>query len=177
MAIFRKKSPLFPVLLAAVVFSAYKVIGPVDPANDPVFKNLDQSVRPNDDFFKYANGGWLKRNPIPAAYSSWGIGNVVQEDVLTRLKKISEDAVKANASQGTATQKIGDFYYTGLDTATIETQGLASIQPQLDLIDKMHSTADLLHVAAVLNTYEVRSLLTQPRLLLQNGCAYNRDKK
>jgi putative endopeptidase len=160
MTIFRNKSALFPVLLAAVVFSAYKVIGPVDPANDPVFKNLDQSVRPNDDFFKYANGGWLKRNPIPAAYSSWGIGNVVQEDVLTRLKKISEDAVKTNAALGTATQKIGDFYYTGLDTATLEKQGLAPIQPQLDLIDKMQNTADLLHVAALLNTYQVRSLFS-----------------
>jgi putative endopeptidase len=160
MTIFRKKSALFPVVLAAVVFSAYKVIGPVDPANDPVFKNLDQSVRPNDDFFKYANGGWLKRNPIPAAYSSWGIGNVVQEDVLTRLKKISEDAVKANAAKGTATQKIGDFYYTGLDTATIEKQGLAPIQAQLTLIDNMQNTADLLHVAALLNTYQVRSLFS-----------------
>jgi putative endopeptidase len=85
------------------------------PANDPVFQNLDKSINPGTDFFHYANGTWLKNNPIPPAYSSWGIGNVVSEDIRNRLKKINEDAIKANAVKGTSTQKIGDFYYSGLD--------------------------------------------------------------
>src|SRR5882762_2234148 len=84
--------------------------------NDVIFKDLDASVKPGDDFFKYANNGWLKKNPIPAAYSSWGIGNVVEEELRDRLKKINEEALKANAPKGSNTQKIGDFYYSGMDT-------------------------------------------------------------
>ncbi len=57
-----------------------------DKPNDPVYNNLDQTVSPGADFFKYANGGWIKKNPIPPAYSSWGIGNVVQEEIRERLK-------------------------------------------------------------------------------------------
>src|ERR1700753_2875692 len=72
-------------------------------ANDPVYKDLDTTAKPGDDFFQYANGGWIKKNPIPAAYASWGIGNIVIEDVRDRLKKINEDALKANAPQGSNT--------------------------------------------------------------------------
>jgi putative endopeptidase len=159
MTIFSKKTAVYAGILASVVFSAYKVSTPVDPGNDPVFKNLDQSVRPNDNFFLYANGGWIKRNPIPAAYSSWGIGNIVQEDILVRLKKINEDAIKANAAAGTPTQKIGDFYFTGLDTVSIEAQGLNPVQPQLKMIQDARNTADILHVAAYLSTYRISSIL------------------
>src|SRR2546425_697246 len=73
---------------------------------DPVFKNIDATVKPGDDFFKYANGAWLRKNPIPPAYSSWGIGNVVEEELRNRMKKINEDALKANAPKGSNTQKI-----------------------------------------------------------------------
>jgi putative endopeptidase len=160
MAVFSKKTAVYAGIFASVVFTAYKAVSPVDPANDPVFKNLDQSVRPNDDFFLYANGGWLKKNPIPAAYSSWGIGNIVQEDILQRLKKINEDAIKANAAAGTPTQKIGDFYFTGLDTTSIEAQGLNPVQPQFKLINDAKNTADILHVAAYLSTYRIPSILS-----------------
>src|ERR1700712_3988836 len=67
-------------------------------ANDPVIKNLDTTVKPSDNFFQYANGGWLKRNPIPPAYAEWGIGNVVDEDLRNKVKKINEDALKASAA-------------------------------------------------------------------------------
>src|SRR5476651_2515339 len=108
--------------LTALIFSACQ--SHTDYAvNDPIYKNLDTTVKPGDDFFQYANGGWLKKNPIPAAYSSWGIGNVVQEDIRARLKKINDDALNTNADKGSSTQKIGDFYYSGMDTVTIEKLG------------------------------------------------------
>jgi len=103
--------------------------------NDPVVKNMDTTVKPGDDFFKYANGRWLKRNPIPGAYSSWGIGNVVEEELRDRMKKINEDALKANAPVGSNTQKIGDFYFSGMDTLNIEKQGLSPLKDELKKID------------------------------------------
>src|SRR6201996_8933982 len=93
--------------------------------NDPIIKDIDTTVKPGDDFFQYANGKWLKEHPIPAAYSSWGIGRVVQEELRDRLKKINEDSLKANAAKGTNTQKIGDFYYSGMDPINLEKQGLS----------------------------------------------------
>jgi putative endopeptidase len=142
------------VTLTTLALSAYIAI-----PNDPVFNNLDQSVKPGDDFFKYANGGWLKRNPIPAAYSSWGIGNVVSEELRDRLKKINGDALTANAPKGTTTQKIGDFYFTGLDTVNIEKSAISPLKTQLALIDQANDITGILNAAAVLTTTGTRNMI------------------
>lgn len=112
-------------------------------ANDPVIHNMDTTVKPGEDFFKYANGTWLRKNPIPAAYSSWGIGNVVQEELRDKMKKINEDALKANAPKGSNTQKIGDFYFSGMDTVEIEKQGIAPLKEELDKIDHITDVKSL----------------------------------
>ena len=57
------------------------------PAVDLLASHLDTTVSPARDFFEYANGGWIKQNPIPASESGWGIGNLVQEEIYNRLKK------------------------------------------------------------------------------------------
>jgi putative endopeptidase len=124
-------------------------------ANDAVYKNIDSTVKPGDDFFQYANGAWLKKNPIPAAYSSWGIGNVVEEELRDRLKKINEDALKANAANGSSTQKIGDFYFSGMDTLDIEKQGLAPLKAELDKIDQVKDINSLVDEFAHLQTIGV----------------------
>jgi putative endopeptidase len=111
--------------------------------HDPVYADIDTTVKPGDDFFKYANGAWLKKNPIPAAYAAWGIGNVVQEDIRNRLKKTSEDAMNTKAEAGSNTQKIGDFYYSGMDTVNIEKQGIAPLKEELDRIDAINNSAQL----------------------------------
>ena len=123
--------------------------------NDRIFKNIDTTVKPGDDFFAYASGKWLKENPIPAAYSSWGIGNVVQDDLRDKLKKINEDALKANAEKGTNTQKIGDFYFSGMDTLTIEKQGLAPLKDELIRIDGITDINSLVNEFAHLATLGV----------------------
>lgn len=125
--------------------------------NDPVFKNIDTTVKPGDDFFKYANGTWLKKNPIPPAYASWGIGNVVEEELRNRMKKINEDALKANAAKGSDTQKIGDFYYSGMDTVNIEKQGLSPLKDELAKIDQMTDIKSLVDEFAHLSTIGVET--------------------
>jgi putative endopeptidase len=127
-------------------------------AGDPVIHNMDTTVKPGDDFFKYANGTWLRKNPIPAAYASWGIGNVVQEELRDRMKKINEDALKANAPKGSSTQKIGDFYFSGMDTVNIEKQGLAPLKDELDKIDRITDIKSLVEEFAHLQRIGV----TQP---------------
>ena len=76
---------------------------------DILIEDMDTTVNPATDFFQYANGGWLKRNPIPNDQSSWGIGNLVDEENNRRFKEINEKAAAANAAKGSSDQKIGDF--------------------------------------------------------------------
>jgi len=83
----------------------------------------------------------------------------VTEEIRDRLKKINEDALKANAAKGTATQKIGDFYYTGLDTVDIEKGGVSPLKEQLDMIDAAKSATDILNAAAVLTTTGSRNMI------------------
>jgi len=124
-------------------------------ANDPIYTDRDTTVKPGDDFFNYANGGWLKKNPIPAAYPAWGIGNVVDEEIRDQLKKINEDALKANAAKGTNTQKIGDFYFSGMDTLAIKKQWLSPLKPEMDRIAHIKTINDVVDVFAHFQTIGV----------------------
>ena len=144
---------------AAFALCAYQSKTVPGKSNDPLYKNLDTTVNPGDDFFKYANNGWIKNNPIPAAYASWGIGNIVQEEIREKLKKINEDALNANAPKGSTTQKIGDFYYSGLDSAGIEKGGLSPLQDKLNLIDQAGNTQDIVNAAAILTTIGARNVI------------------
>jgi len=125
--------------------------------NDIIFKDLDTTVKPGTDFFLYANGGWLKKNPIPPAYAAWGIGNVVEEELRNRLKKINEDALKADAPKGSNTQKIGDFYFSGLDTTNIEKEGLDPLKAEFNKIDSITDIKSLIDEFAHLETISVET--------------------
>jgi putative endopeptidase len=114
--------------------------------------NLDTTVSPSEDFFLYANGGWIKKTPIPKAESAWGVGNMVQEDIYLRLRKINDDATAKKGAPGSIEQKIGDFWFSGMDSATIEQQGLKPLQADLDKINGITSVSDLVSVAADLHT-------------------------
>ncbi|MBK9484868.1 MAG: M13 family metallopeptidase [Chitinophagaceae bacterium] len=116
------------------------------PKPDILAANLDSTIKPGEDFFEYANGGWLKKNPIPGEQSSWGIGNLVIEENLKRLKEISEKAAAANPAKGSNDQKIGDFWSMAMDSAKIEADGLKPIQP---LLDKVNAITD---VKSLVNT-------------------------
>ena len=101
---------------------------------DFLVNNIDTSINPADDFFRFTNGGWIKTNPIPAAESGWGIGNLVQEDIYLRLRTISEKAAKEAGTEGSVSQKIGDFWQSGMDSLKAEKQGWKPLQEILTTI-------------------------------------------
>lgn len=104
---------------------------------------LDTTVAPGDDFFRYANGTWLKNHPIPASESNSGIGIEVQKEVYERLRQTSIDAAKANAASGSNQQKIGDFWAVGMDSVKANQLGYTPIKPELDRIAALKSVADV----------------------------------
>ena len=117
---------------------------------DALAVNLDTTVSPGEDFFQYANGGWIKKNPIPGEQSSWGIGNLVMEENLKRLREISEKSAKANAKKGSAEQKIGDYWTMAMDSAKIEADGLKPLQPWLDKVNTISDAKSLVATVAEL---------------------------
>ena len=140
-----------PVLSAIILFVAAcnnreKTTG--KPSKDFLSANLDTTVSPAEDFFRYANGGWIKKNPIPEEESAWGVGDLVQEDIYSRLRKINEDAEAKNAVEGTIEQKIGDFWHSSMDSSSVDKQGLQPLQADLDKINNIKSKDDLIAVAA-----------------------------
>jgi putative endopeptidase len=120
-------------------------------SNDFLVRNIDPTTSPTKDFFTYANGGWIKRTPIPLEESAWGIGQLVQEDIYQRLRKISEDATTTHAPTGSVPQQIGDLWHSGMDSVSINRQGLTALKESLQSIDNIHNIKDLLKVSAALH--------------------------
>jgi putative endopeptidase len=105
--------------------------------------NMDLSVRPGDNFYLYANGNWIKNNPIPPSKTRWGNFDEMREKNTKRLSALLEDAAN-NTSRERKSQIIGDFYHSGMDSVTIEKKGYDPIKPDLKAIEDLQSTKDVL---------------------------------
>jgi putative endopeptidase len=93
---------------------------------------MDTSVAPGDDFYAYANGGWIKATPIPADKSSYGPGSVLVDQTRQQTVGIIQESVKAGASATPDARKVADFYASFMDEAGIESRGIAPLKPELD---------------------------------------------
>ena len=113
---------------------------------------MDRTVRPQDDFFRFVNGAWADRTPIPADMSSYGTFPMLRDEAATAVRAIVEGAVAEKAAAGTMTQKVGGFYASFMDSAHIESLGVQPIARELAAVNAMASVNDLpaafLHAAA-----------------------------
>jgi predicted metalloendopeptidase len=105
---------------------------------------IDTACKPCDDFYRFANGGWLDRNPMPANQSRWGTFSIVGEGNSERLRTILEAAATAKPATGSNEQKIGDLYAACMDTARIEALGLKPLEPALAEIDRVDTKEALI---------------------------------
>ncbi len=158
----RKQNIVAGAILASAIFfqSCTK-----KPSTDSAFKaidpaNIDTTVRPQDDFYHYANGMWIKNNPIPGSEVRWGAFNVLQDNTYKKLKVLLEEASAANAKKGTNEQKVGDFYATAMDSANIEKQGMSVIADELKMIGDIKSKDDVLAVAAQMQRKALAPMFT-----------------
>jgi putative endopeptidase len=119
--------------------------------------NMDTSVKAQDDFFFYSNGGWIKRTEIPPEYSRWGSFNQLIERNNDALHEIAEKASKTPAGPKTTpeVQKVGDYYGSGMDEKTIETLRTKPLQDEFDRIVAIKDRNDVLKEVAHLHTIGV----------------------
>lgn len=106
--------------------------------------NFDKSVRPADDFYRYATGGWQKLHPLPAAYSRYGSFDMLQENVNKQVNSILTSLTKKKFKEGTTERKLSDFYKLAMDQDRRNKEGLAPVKPLLDEIEAA-KTLDQLH--------------------------------
>ncbi|HTX24869.1 MAG TPA: M13 family metallopeptidase [Steroidobacteraceae bacterium] len=104
---------------------------------------LDRAVAPGDDFFRYANGTWLKDTPIPADRASYGVFEKLIELTTARAAHLMQQAAAAHAPAGSESRKIGDYYASFMDEAGIERRGLRPLEPELARIAAIGSRRDL----------------------------------
>ncbi len=128
------------------------------PPLDP--KNMDASVKPQDDFFMYADGGWIKRTEIPPEYSRWGGFNELIERNNDALHVIAEKAADTHVDPRLApeVQKVGDYYASGMDEKTIEAVRIKPLEEEFKNIDAIKNRNDLLKEIAHLHTIGVDAL-------------------
>ncbi|WP_449020034.1 M13 family metallopeptidase [Prevotella jejuni] len=106
-------------------------------------ENLDKSVRPADDFFTFATGGWQKLNPLPGAFSRFGSFDQLQENNNKRINTILTDLLKKQGKEGSTERKLGDFYKLAMDSVRRNKEGVSPVKPLLNEMENAKSLADL----------------------------------
>lgn len=106
---------------------------------------MDTTIRPQDDFFMFANGNWIKNTEIPASESRWGSFNELDQNNKEKLTTILEAAAEANADKGSATQLIGDYYASFINMEQRNAVGATFIAEKLDKVNAINSKDGLLN--------------------------------
>jgi len=112
---------------------------------------MDSSVKPGDNFFLYVNGKWIDTAKIPATESGVGAFLDVYNRTKEHIKTIFDDVSKTEKPNGSAEQQVGDFYVSGMDTATIEKLGYTPIKPYLDKIDAITNAQSIMQLESEFN--------------------------
>jgi len=143
------KLPIRTALAVALGLSSLTALAADAPANfdsrDGQYLDwLDRGVQPGVDFFHFANGGWIKNNPIPADRSSLGAYTALDQQNQRFIHSLVEKASKdTSGPAGSVQRKVGDFYASGMDEAAINAAGIKPLQPELDRIAAIDSVAQL----------------------------------
>jgi putative endopeptidase len=130
--------------LVAILASAVLLTAAVPPvAQSANEDDLDHSIKPGDDFYGYANGGWLGSATIPAGQQSYDTRAQVNEKTSQRVRDLIQDAAAARAAGGTVAQKVGDYFASIMDEDGIEAKKLTPLADEMALISAITNKASL----------------------------------
>lgn len=115
--------------------------------------NLDQSVRPADDFYQFACGGWMKNNPLPAAYSRYGSFDKLGENNNKRINAILDELKNANYEAGSVERKLSDLYKLAIDSVRRNKEGVNPLMPIIERMEKAKNVEQLFDIQLSLAKY------------------------
>ena len=130
-------------IIPMVMMATLPTVGMAQDGSGLFEKNFDRSVKPQDDFYQFATGGWQKNNPLPAAYSRFGSFDQLQENNNKRINTILSELQKGKFKTGTIEQKLSDFYKLALDVERRNKEGIAPVKGVLDEIEAAKTISDL----------------------------------
>jgi putative endopeptidase len=148
MLLFRTVAPV--VILASAVFLTTAAV----PTAENVYtRDMDRSVKPGDDFYRYANGGWLARVTIPAGQSVYDTRAILTERTSQRVRDLIQNAASTQSVKGSAAQKVGDYYASFVDEGAIDARGLSPLAGEMAVISAITDKASLsTYLGGTLNT-------------------------
>jgi len=144
---------LFTALIVIFYFavSLGTAAAPID--QNASMQDMDRSIKPGDDFYRYANGGWLKTATIPAGQSSFDTRAILTEKTSQRVRNLIQDAAAAQSVRSSIAQKVGDYYASFMDEGGIEAKGLAPLANEMAAISAITNKASLsAYLGGTLNT-------------------------
>jgi len=150
------KTYMLPALLVSLLFigcgSDKQAV--TNEAPDFLAMNIDTTIAPGTDFFLYANNNWFKKNPIPASEQGNGLWQLIRDTINAQVHQICVNAA-ANADQekGSPKQKIGDMFYSGMDSVTINKSGLTSLQKELEMIEAANDPVSIAKATAMVHMF------------------------
>ncbi len=151
----KNKFEIYSLLTAFILsFSVVAIKGQKAIAQmDPLVSHIDSTVKPGDDFFLFANGKWFKENPIPASEATNGLWQVIQDTINAQIRSVCEvSAALVNPVKGSNQQKIGDFFYSGMDSSSLNKNGLSGLKKDFEMIDAITDLQGVVRAAAYIHT-------------------------
>ncbi|MEI6433228.1 MAG: M13 family metallopeptidase [Bacteroidota bacterium] len=144
---------LWIIILSAIVSCNNGVGKSAEQGRDALVSHIDSTLKAGDDFFLFANGKWFKENPIPATEQSNGLWQLIQDTINSQIRNICESSATINnAPAGTARQKIGDFFFSGMDSVSRNKSGITGLKPDFDRIDRISDMKGVISEAAYIHT-------------------------
>ena len=153
-----KKANAIAILVSCIMAAGYaqKTVETPQPEREVVpaieLSNMDTTINPADDFYRYCNNNWLKNNPIPEENPYYDAFTEVSDRTKLQIKEIIDEAIhNSKAEQGSVAQKIRDFYNTGMDSVAINDRGYSELLPCFEKIDQVSDKSQLAEIIGQLH--------------------------
>jgi putative endopeptidase len=143
------------VFIAAMIFGTSSLVSQPEvqqQVSDALASHIDSTVQARDDFFLFANGKWFKENPIPASEPYNGLWQMIQDTINAQIHSVCESsAALTEVEKGGNRQKIGDFFYTGMDSVSLNKKSITDLKSEFEKIDKIQSLDGVIRTAAYIH--------------------------